>query len=225
MVRRRDVAVKVNGVWRYVYRAIDQHGQVKSRSRDAGKDIAVRKPDEDGGGAAHLGRRRTRIDVVIHSLVTAHAALRDIALSLGVGDHEPGEARRLGFRRLRCPQNTTAAGVVNNAATTRQTAATIDRPLDGRRATPSSAIGSSPQHLLRTAGAGPHRNGPGQREVSRYRWGGGDRPDATPPARTTSRQELNTLVPAQQAGDMSHAAGGQALALVFLAAVLVDLLL
>ena len=26
MVRRRDV--KVNGVWRYVYRAVDQHGQV-----------------------------------------------------------------------------------------------------------------------------------------------------------------------------------------------------
>ncbi|SFD35513.1 hypothetical protein SAMN05216284_115136 [Micromonospora sediminimaris] len=55
----------------------------KSRSRDASKGIIIRRSDEDRDCGANLGRRRTRINVVVHSFVTAHADLRHIALSRG----------------------------------------------------------------------------------------------------------------------------------------------
>jgi len=43
LVCRREAYVKVNGVWRYVYRVIDQHGQV-SGEPEPGKCRARRRP-------------------------------------------------------------------------------------------------------------------------------------------------------------------------------------
>jgi transposase-like protein len=39
--RAADPAIKVNGVWRYVYRAVDQHGQVIDVLVSVRRDAAV----------------------------------------------------------------------------------------------------------------------------------------------------------------------------------------
>jgi transposase-like protein len=59
VIRRRDL-VKANGLWRYVYRAADQHGQVidvlLSTRRDAAAGTAVLHPGPtDAEGDAERG--------------------------------------------------------------------------------------------------------------------------------------------------------------------------
>jgi hypothetical protein len=61
-----ETYVKVNGVWRYVYRAVDQHGQVIVGDRVVvGRDAVRAVCDESAGWLATVSTTFTKFDPLV----------------------------------------------------------------------------------------------------------------------------------------------------------------